>query len=364
MRDPRSYFEDNAVAQKDLSASPWVILSPERHAIKKQVEAQGIPLEKWDIQIYRGVLTGFNDAFYLTQEQRDTFIAQDPNCAKYLVPLLRGRYVSRYATDWDGTWMIATFPILKLKFEDLPQPIQKHLKSFQSRLEPKPKDWKGSKWNGRKAGAYRWFETQDVIGYHREFDKPKIIYPEITKYLPFYYDKDDGIFGNQKCFILTSSNQDLAYLAAFLNSALFKYCFSDNFPELMGNTYEVRKIFVDIIPVKKPSTAEAEFFAKLVPLVQAAKKAKLNTEASFLETLIDACVMECYFREHMAERDLLFQDTVDQLHDYQPSQETATAEAINALVDALQATDLPQKLAAIPGKSPDLLGVMMKEGKV
>ena len=32
----------------------------------------------------------------------------------------------------------------------------------------------------------------------------------------------------------------------------------------------------------------------------------MNTPASFLEDLIDACVMECYFREHMAERDLLF----------------------------------------------------------
>jgi adenine-specific DNA-methyltransferase len=29
-----------------------------------------------------------------------------------------------------------------------------------------------------------------------------------------------------------------------------------------------------------------------------------------LEDLIDACVMESYFCEHMAERDLLFHDTV------------------------------------------------------
>ena len=32
--------------------------------------------------------------------------------------------------------------------------------------------------------------------------------------------------------------------------------------------------------------------------------------AAVLEDLIDACVMESYFREHMAERDLLFHDTV------------------------------------------------------
>ena len=35
-----------------------------------------------------------------------------------------------------------------------------------------------------------------------------------------------------------------------------------------------------------------------------------NQPAAFLEDLIDACVMESYFREHMAERDLLFHATV------------------------------------------------------
>lgn len=140
------------------------ILPPERHAIKQQVEAQGISLKDWGIAIYRGVLTGFNDAFYLTQEQRDTFVADDPRCADFLVPLLRGRHVSRYATDWDGTWMIATFPVLNLKFEDLPSPIRYHLQQFKKQLQPKPSNWSGGKWNGRKAGAYEWFETQDVIG--------------------------------------------------------------------------------------------------------------------------------------------------------------------------------------------------------
>ena len=366
MQDPSDYFEKNAVIQTSLSAQPWVILSPQRHAIKKQVEAQGVPLEQWDIQIYRGVLTGFNDAFYLTQEQRDTFIEEDPKCADYLVPLLRGRYVSRYATDWDGTWMIATFPILKLKFEDLPQPIQKHLKSFQTRLEPKPKGWKGNKWNGRKAGSYQWFETQDVIGYHHEFKKPKIIYPNMTKFLPFYYDADDHFFTNDKGFILSSTGDSVAYLAVFLNSALFKYCFSDNFPELMGNTYEVRKIFVEKIPVKKPTKPEAHLFEKLVTLVQTAKKVKLGTEASFLESLIDACVMECYFREHMAERDLLFQDTVAQaLQDYNSdATEAEQLTYIESFQQRLVAAKIPERIARIPEASPDLLGVILKEGKV
>ena len=81
---------------------------------------------------------------------------------------------------------------------------------------------------------------------------------------------------------------------------------------------------------------------------------------------IDACVMECYFREHMAERDLIFQDAVAaQLQDYDPEADTASQSSyLETCHTRLQATDLPQKLQAIPKKSPDLLGVILKEGKV
>jgi len=359
MRDPEAFFEQNAVVQSELSSLPWVVLAPERHKIKQQVEAQGIPLGQWDIAINYGIKTGFNDAFYLTQEQHDTYVTQDSKCTDYLVPLLRGRYVSRYKTDWDGTWMINShngvkskgIPPVNLKVEC--PVLWEHLAQYEVQLR-KRQD-KGDHWSNLRNCAYV-----------EEFNKPKIIYPNMTKFLPFYYDAGDYFYGNQKCFIITSEKDSLSYLTAFLNSALFKCCFRDNFPELMGNTYEVSKIFVDIIPVKKPSPIEATLFEKLVPLVQAAKKAPLSVESSVLETLIDTCVMECYFREHMAERDLLFQESVTtQLSDFNPSSDNAlTTESITSLVGKLQDTELPQKLAALPEKSPNLLGVILKEGKV
>ena len=36
-------------------------------------------------------------------------------------------------------------------------------------------------WNGRKPGAYKWYEVQDTIDYYEEFEKPKIIFAEIVK---------------------------------------------------------------------------------------------------------------------------------------------------------------------------------------
>jgi hypothetical protein len=120
-------------------------------------------------------------------------------------------YVERYTTEWDGTWMVATFPALDIKFAKLPAPIRAHLESHRPNLEPKPANWKGTKWDGRKAGDYEWFEIQDVISYHLEFKKPKIMYPNMTKFLPFYLDEGHGHFTNDKGFIITSQTESLPY---------------------------------------------------------------------------------------------------------------------------------------------------------
>ena len=75
-----------------------------------------------------------------------------------------------------------------------------------------------------------------------DFFKPKIMYPNMTKYIPFYYD-EKGFYQNDKSFMITGNT--VAYLTAFLNSSIFKYCFLNNFPELQGGTRELRKIFFD-----------------------------------------------------------------------------------------------------------------------
>ena len=101
--------------------------------------------------------------------------------------------------------------------------------------------------------------------YWEDFDKPKIMYPNMTKYLPFYYD-EKGFYQNDKSFMITGAH--VSYLAAFLNSSLFKFCFRDNFPELLGGTRELRKIFFDKIPVKKVSDSVNDKFRRKVNEIQ------------------------------------------------------------------------------------------------
>lgn len=372
MANPRDYFEQNALPLKGLDGTPWVVLPAARQRIKLAVEQQGVPLEKWQLVIYRGILTGYNEAFYISTAQRNKFIEEDPNCAELIVPLLRGRNIDRYATQWetieDEKWMINShngvkeleMPSVKLKTE---YPILwNHISTYKKRLAVRLD--KGDHWSNLRNCAYI-----------NDFWKPKIIYPNMTKYLPFYLDTTENFFINDKAFILTSEVESLPYLTAVLNSLLFRCCFRDNFPELMGNTYEVRKIFMDKIPIKKPTASQAALFEALVPMVQATKaksqtsgNAELQSVAAFLEQVIDACVMEVYFADHMAQQRLgitahvtpLLQDTNATTP---PAQQVTAAQQFYA-----QANDskhpIRNILIRIPVDSPDLLSVIQREGAV
>lgn len=89
----------------------------------------------------------------------------------------------------------------------------------------------------------------------------------MTKYMPFVYD-NKAYVTNQKCFIITG--EFVAYLTAFFNSSLFKYCFRDSFPELQGGTRELSKIFFDKIPVYEVSAIENQSFQDVVEDIQEA----------------------------------------------------------------------------------------------
>ena len=176
---------------------------------------------------------------------------------------MRGRDIKRYGYDWAGLWLIATFPSKKYDIEKLPA-IKKHLLSFgKERLEQTGKKYNG--FTARKKTNNKWFETQDSISYWDDFNKPKIMYPNMTKFLPFYFDTN-GFYQNDKSFMITGNH--ITFLIAFLNSSLFKYCFIDNFPELQGGTRELRKIFFDKIPVIKVDQETDSKFKALVDDIQ------------------------------------------------------------------------------------------------
>ena len=276
------------------SDESWVILSEIEQRIKAKIEAIGTPLKEWDIQINYGIKTGFNDAFIINREKRAELIAQDPKSAEIIRPILRGRDIKRYGYEFADIYIITTFPSLKIDIELYPA-VKQHLLSFgYDRL--KQTGEKGA----RKKTNNKWFETQDSIGYWEDFSKQKIMYPNMTKFMPFLLD-NTGFFINDKGFIITGNH--LSYLVAFFNSNIFKICYRDNFPELQGGTRELRKIFFDQVKIPNIQHIINEDFDILVDDIQ---KGKDNASLRLERALILALGLE-KFEDYILSYDINLQ---------------------------------------------------------
>jgi hypothetical protein len=326
------------------------------------------------VEIGYGIKSGLNQAFYLTGEQRDRLVQQDPASEELIVKLIRGREVERYKIDWEDTYqLIVKFGAHKY-LEDRYPAVYCHLCQFEEQLKARGQcQYSRSRTSANDdafPGQHHWLELDNnpTDEYLSLFREPKIIYPEITKWLGFYFDQKDNYFPNNKAFIINSRGDSLGYLTAFFNSTVFRCSFIDEFPTQGEDRRELRKIFFDKIPVKKPTPPQAALFEKLVSMVQSAKRVGEDAAAGFLEDLIDACVMECYFRQHMVERDLLFlDDLAPQLSAYDPSASgSQQREFIAQLHRTLNApsSKIRNRLLRISADSPDLLAVVKQEGAV
>jgi hypothetical protein len=287
------YFRQNAIDTNFTRADSWVVLTPIEQSIKTKIEAVGTPLKDWDIQINYGIKTGFNEAFIITGEKRKELIESDPKSEEIIRPILRGRDIKRYGYEFADLWLINTHNGIK----------EKNIKPININDYPAIKRWLdlgGTAYNGKNFGGYSYIEKRADQGdtpynlrncaYMDDFLRPKIIYPNMTKYLPFVYD-DKEFLTNQKCFIITGKNVE--FLTAILNSSLFKYCFRDNFPELQGGTRELSKIFFDKIPVIEiDRNINSEFKKLLLKLQDLITKQKPTKE---LEIEIDEKIFDLYF---------------------------------------------------------------------
>lgn len=279
----------------------WVIIAPELLKIKRRVEKLGIPLKDWGVRINYGIKTGLNEAFIVDGKTKDDLINEDPNCIELFRPMLRGRDIQKWVPEFKNLWLIGTFPSKKIDIENYPA-IRDHLLSFGiRRLAQTGEKWideNGNRKSARKKTSNKWFETQDQIGYWKDFEKPKIIYPELTAFRNFCLDKDGRFYTNNKNFILTGKS--IEYLCCFLNSDLFNGLFQDNFPELQGGTREMRKVFMEKIPVKKVSSSEDQFFKNFINyLIYTKKNNAHNLIHSFYQELNNAVMYELYFPEEL-----------------------------------------------------------------
>ena len=263
------FVRQNLCILKFTSSNSWVILSTTEQSIKSKIEKVGTPLKNWDINIYRGVLTGFNDAFIISGEKRQEIL---DNCKSkdelkrtddLIRPILRGRDIKRYNYEYADLYLIATFPSKHYDIEDYPV-VKEYLLSFgMERLEQTGKEYKinGEKIKARKKTSNKWFETQDSISYWDEFNKPKIVWARLMRLsksdldaFPRFCSVPEGFFiVDSLCFF---SGSDIDTLAKELNSEFAAYYFFNSVATLDNGGFQMRQQYVEEIPLPKLDTIE------------------------------------------------------------------------------------------------------------
>ena len=273
----------------------WVILSPIEQSIKNKIESVGTPLKDWDINIYRGVLTGCNEAFIISTEKRNEILN---NCAteeerqrteELIRPILRGRDIKRYGYEWAGLYLIATFPSRHYDIEEYPA-VKQHLLSFgMERLEQTGKKYtiNGQQVTARKKTNNKWFETQDSISYWEDFLKPKIVWGEISDKSKFAFD----FFGNftPEATTFYMKGTGIEFLLCALNSAISEWMFSKVGTTTGVGTVRWKKYTVEQLLVGKPSTLMMNNYMKSFEKL---KKQKISIDE--FEKFCDKFMFELY----------------------------------------------------------------------
>ena len=194
----------------------WVVLSPIEQSIKAKIEAVGTPLRDWDINIYRGVLTGYNEAFIIDGNKKDKLIAEDPKSADIIRPILRGRDIKRYSYEFADLWLINTHNGVKEKGVkpinmDYYPAIKQHLDGYWKQIE-KRADQGDTPYNLRNCA------------YIEDFSKQKIVWKRIGSILRFCFDNENHIVLDSTCF---ATGKHIEYLTAILNSKFGNYMLQD-----------------------------------------------------------------------------------------------------------------------------------------
>ena len=233
----------------------WNVLSPLEASIKSKIESIGVPLEKWNIDIFRGILTGLNEAFIISGEKKNELIAADPKSAELIRPILRGRDIKRYSFTDNDLWIINTHNGIKnrnispIDVNDYPA-IKQHLDAYYPKLE-KRADKGVTPFNLRNCA------------YMDDFSKQKIIFQEMVQGPAFCLDNDKHFICLDTGRIIVG--EKLEYLLGLLNSKLFFFAIKHFYGGggLGGSGVRMKHTFFQQFSAYIPSQTEEEYFKKI-----------------------------------------------------------------------------------------------------
>ncbi len=241
------YVNENGykVNQLTLDDSGWSLADEATQALLDKLKGKGVPLGEYvGGKIYRGILTGLNEAFVIDAQTRERLIAEDPKSEELIKPFLAGRDIKRYHQPVNDKYLILiprgwtkekssnardTLGWLKGNYPS----VANHLLPFTQAASKR-----------YDKGEY-WWELR-ACDYYDEFEKPKIIIPAIVRSASYAYDLLD-IYSNDKTSIIPT---DDLYLLGILCSKVADFVIHSISSTKHGGYFEYKPMYVSQIPIR------------------------------------------------------------------------------------------------------------------
>jgi len=256
------------IPQSQLSSTSWSFGDEEMELLNRKIRESGPLLGSLPYQIYRGILTGMNEAFLIDADVRMRLIGQNPKNAEIIRPILKGRDIKRFNSKEVSNWLLATKNEFNVS-SNYPD-IANYLTILNERFEGKVAK-RGDK-------GVHWMNLRDCA-YYEKMDLPKIVWPELSNRNNFTL-VENGEYILNTADMLTGPN--LHYILGILNSKVIGYYFHQIANSSGMGTTQWRKYAVEQLPIPPIEKVSKKSLAQFIELVE--HRCNVNSDESLEET--------------------------------------------------------------------------------
>ena len=275
--------------QEYLNEKEWSFANMKQLILKEKIENGHLLLKDIDgVKIYRGVTTGYNPAFIISNEQRDNLITEDYKNSQVIKNMLQGRNIRKWYYNESEENLI--FTRRGTDIEKFPS-IKSHLYAFYNNLKPKTLN---DNTEGRKPGNYKWFEILDNTAYYLEFEKPEKIIWGLTADKWAYTLDTEQHYLPSNAYILTSETIPIRFILGLLNSNLLHYYFGFIGVMTAGGAYTLKAATIEALPIAIGTKEQQKEIANRVESILNAKAKDKQIDVSSIEFEIDHLVYDLY----------------------------------------------------------------------
>lgn len=248
-----------AIPQPFRGGDAWLIADSMVRQIMEKMESVGEPLIDKGYRLNRGILTGRNNVFIVTTEQRNAILAdckddeERQRAEKIFKKIIQGEDIHRNQVDWAGMWLIYIpwhFPYqldntiigasskAEHAFATNYPTLYTYLSNNKESLASRNKSETGIR--------YEWYALQRWgAKYWEDFDEPKIVWGNLNLRASYAMD-------TEKCIINAPANQIVPASKALLNllnSRLADWYIKQLMVARNGGYYEYKPMFVGQLPL-------------------------------------------------------------------------------------------------------------------